>query len=288
MKKINFVKFTLDLIMGIIFSLLFNKNVLGGLKFHEIAGLAVGFAVLVHIIFNLKWVKNVTLSIFSKKITFRTRIGYILNMLLLLDMALIIICGICISKILFPGLGLQNGFFNQRTHIAAAYIGLALIGIHLGLHWKWVMNVFKKIINVSQSIKILGYIARVAAVLVLAFGIYSMISTNYFSKTAQMFATGSAVSFQHDSNMSSDYHSQWSGQKDSGTSDAHQSQDNSGTSKNISQDKTGGNPHFANGGNGMGSVNVFSVIAEYLSIMGVFAVIIYYVEKLLLRGTVKA
>lgn len=53
--------------MGIIFALLFNKNVFGGMSFHEIAGLVIGFAVLIHIVLNWKSVKNVTLSIFNLK-----------------------------------------------------------------------------------------------------------------------------------------------------------------------------------------------------------------------------
>lgn len=271
MKKINYIKFILDLIMGIVFSMLFNKNVLGGLKFHEIAGLAVGFAVLIHIALNWRWVKNVTLSIFNKKIALKTRIGYILNILLLLDIAVIIISGIFISKVLFPGIMIQNNFFNQRTHIASAYLGLALIGIHLGLHWKWVMGLFRKVIKVNQTNNILKYIAKVAAVLVLAFGIYSMVSVNYFSKSVQIFGIASPGAFEHNGN---------------GAADVQQSEGNIGISKGIpqhSQNIIGGNPHFAYGGKEMGSANIFNVLTTYMSIMGTFTVLTYYIEELLLK-----
>jgi hypothetical protein len=271
MKKINYIKFILDLIMGIVFSMLFNKNVLGGLKFHEIAGLAVGFAVLIHIVLNWKWVKNVTLLIFNKKIALKTRIGYILNVLLLLDIAVIIISGIFISKVLFPGIMIQNNFFNQRTHIASAYLGLALIGIHLGLHWKWVMGMLRKVIKVNNTNNILKYIAKVVAVLVLAIGIYSMVAVNYFSKSVQIFGITSSIAFEHNAN---------------GGGSVKQSGGNIGISKEIPQHPQniiGENPHFAYGGKEMGSANIVNVLTTYMSIMGTFTVLTYYIEEFLLK-----
>jgi len=287
MKKINFIKIALDLIMGIVFSLLFNKNVLGGMNFHEIAGLAIGFAVLVHIILNWKWVKNVTLSIFSKKINLRTRIGYILNILLLFDMAVIIISGIFISKALFPNLRIQNSFFNQGTHISASYIALALIGIHLGLHWKWAMNVFKKIIKVNQSSKILGYTTKAAAAVVLVFGIYSMISVNYISNTMQMFTAAQY------GGVKPDFQFQQQVQNKNETSDSQQqSGNNSNLPKNNPQNFQDGRDRksgFLGGGKGMmegkgrGSASIPALLATNLSIMGAFTVLTYYIEKLLQR-----
>lgn len=292
MKKINFVKFTLDLIMGIIFALLFNTHVLGGMSFHEIAGLAIGFAILIHIVLNWKWVKNVTLSIFSKKIALRTRIGYILNILLLLDMAVIIISGIFISKVLFPQLRMQNIFFNQRTHTAAAYLALALIGIHLGMHWKWVMSVFKKIIHINKSSKALEYISKGTAVLILAFGIYSMVSVNYLPKTVQIFGVGSQTTMGGDKGMRPDFQFNGSPQAGGGTVGDDQ---NSGSNSNSNDSPQGwqggmsGKPNFANrgkgmqNGKGMGSTNIFSVLAKYMSITAVFTVFIYYFESLILK-----
>ena len=53
--------------MALTFALLFNPRVLGGLTFHETAGLAIGAAILTHILLNYRWVKNVTLKIFDQK-----------------------------------------------------------------------------------------------------------------------------------------------------------------------------------------------------------------------------
>lgn len=52
------MKLALDAAMGITFALLFNTRVFGGLAFHEIAGIAIGFAILTHILLNLNFVKK--------------------------------------------------------------------------------------------------------------------------------------------------------------------------------------------------------------------------------------
>ena len=186
MKKINYVKFILDLTLGIVFALLFNVRVLGGLAFHEIAGLAIGLAVLVHLIFNARWIKNVTCSLFSKNVNVKTKIGYCLNILLLFDLAVIILSGIAISKIVLPNLNLQVSFLNRSSHIAFSYIALALIGMHIGLHWHWVMNMFCLIFKIKATKAAVGYAVKAAAILIFAFGAYNMVSVNYFQNATHI------------------------------------------------------------------------------------------------------
>lgn len=299
MKKLNYIKFALDLAMGIIFAFLFNKQVLGGMKFHEIAGLAIGVAVLVHVLLNYKWVVNVSKSIFSKKVTLRTRLVYILNILLLIDMAIIIISGIGISKILFPNLGFYNSFLNQRTHISAAFIALTLIGIHLGLHWKWVINVFKKIIKLNKSNKAFGYLSKLAAVLVLTYGIYSMAAVNYVSKTVQIFSLGSSNQYEHDLEKR-EQNPKFQRINPKNNDSAASKQNNSASANNSINSSNDFQKDFEekhqfqpeNKGNfegkEFGTVSAPSILATYLSIMGAFTVIAYYFEKMLLLRKSKA
>lgn len=291
MKKINYTKLILDLVLGTVFALLFNHRVFGGLNFHEIAGLAIGFAVLVHLLLNAKWIKNVTSLIFSKKITIKTRIGYILNILLFLDFAIIIISGIFISKILFPNSNIQNSFFNQRTHVAASYIALGLIGIHVGLHWHWVISVIKKIFKIGETKKAVGYVARVIAILVLAFGIYNIVSIGYFQHAAQMFSVSSSSSYQHSQSQG---FNQQGGQNDGAAYYHRGSSNNNANSGGAAYNHSGpsngnsggtGRPSYVNNGGGAPAVvNPVSVLATYLSVMAVFAVCVYYVDQILLNS----
>ena len=142
MKK-NYIKIVLDILLAVTFVLLMNPRVLNGLPFHEIAGLVIGVAILVHVGLNYRWVIQTTKKIFSPKLPTKTRIGYLLNGLLLISMAAIIITGILISKYIFPNLATENhsirglhGFFADAT--------VVLLGLHVALHWQWIMSICKR------------------------------------------------------------------------------------------------------------------------------------------------
>ena len=147
----NFIKISLDIVMTLVFVLLYNKGVISGISFHEIAGLCIGGVFVVHIALNWRWVKQVTINIMKKKMALKTRIGYVVDLLLLCSIVYIIISGIMISKILFPNINVGNEMFFKSTHISISYAALLLIGIHLGLHWDWVMNTFKKIFKIVRG-----------------------------------------------------------------------------------------------------------------------------------------
>ncbi len=191
-KLVPYLKFVLDLLLGVVFALLFNTRVLGGMTFHEIAGLALGGAVLAHVLLNARWVKKVTLAIFDRGVSAKTRIGYIVDVLLLLDLVVILVSGLFISRVVFPGLNVQGGWFNQSTHVAASYLGLGLIGIHVGLHWRWVMGVVKRLFHVGKTPLAVRFVAAGAAVLLLGWGVANLVTTRYFQSVSQLFSSGSA------------------------------------------------------------------------------------------------
>jgi hypothetical protein len=98
----RYLKLALDVLMAATFVLLLNKRVLGGLAFHEIAGTAISVAFITHLLLNWDWVVKVSANPFSKNLPAKTRIGYGLNLALLLLMGFILVSGILVSKILFP------------------------------------------------------------------------------------------------------------------------------------------------------------------------------------------
>ncbi len=112
----NVVKITLDIVMTVIFALLFDKNAVSGLKFHEIAGLFACLAFILHKALNWQWIKKVTSNLFQRKISKKAKINFILDALLLFFMTTILISGIMISKVLFTGFG--SGSMNyKKIHI---------------------------------------------------------------------------------------------------------------------------------------------------------------------------
>lgn len=269
MKKINFVKISLDIFMTLVFVLLYNKMAVSGLSFHEIAGLLMGAVFIVHIALNWRWVKQVSLNILKKKISIKTKIGYVVDLLLLFSMGYIIFSGIMISKVLFPNLNVGNRMFFQSTHISVAYGVLLLIGIHLGLHWNWVMNTFKKMFRLSGTNLLLGYAAKALVIGVLVSGIYSMSSVNYFKRLP---VVGTVASAGHGAGMER-------GQFDKGNDNPTFIHDGNEGKMNFSD-----SGNFGPGGSkGNGSANIVSILITYLSIIGGFTIATFYIEKFLLR-----
>lgn len=293
-----YVKFGLDILMAVTFVLFFNKQVLGGLTFHEIAGLAIAAVFFTHIALNWKWVKNVTVKLFDRSLPFKTKFGYVLNLLLLLTMAFIIISGIFVSHVVFPNINVGNEQWFQMAHISISYLALVLVAAHVGLHWKWVINVFKKIVKFKSQKPILGIVAKVATVALLVFGSYEIYSTNFLTHlqgVSSVFTLSSSEmsgggfekgQFERGTPPSGDF----SGENGkptlpeggfSGDSDQFQR----GTPPDGAMSEQAG--QFSRGGfegrGEMGSANVLNVIIQYFSIMSVFIILIYYLEKLLAK-----
>jgi len=136
----NVLKFTLSLVATIVMLLLMDPRSFYGLLFHEWAGLIIGLFFIVHKLLNWTWIKRVTVSFF-RKTTGRARFNYVLDVLLLAGLVLMILSGIAISRTIdFSWMNLGgSGFFWRVMHTSSSFITLLLFGIHLGVHWNWVL-----------------------------------------------------------------------------------------------------------------------------------------------------
>lgn len=137
----NIIKFILSFSLTLVMLLLMDPRSFYGLSFHEWAGLIIGIFFLLHKILNWGWIKKVTLS-FLRRTPAKTRINYILDVLLLAGLTLMIISGIAIARTIdFSWLDLGGTrTFWRAMHTSSSLMTLALFGIHLGLHWNWVVQ----------------------------------------------------------------------------------------------------------------------------------------------------
>ena len=67
-------------------------------------------------------------------------------------------------------------------HFGASYLSIALIGIHIGLYWNFIMNMVKKVFKIKQNNNIGKILANISVIIVLIFGIYTTYKTEYFTK----------------------------------------------------------------------------------------------------------
>ncbi|WP_249310141.1 DUF4405 domain-containing protein [Bacillus sp. FJAT-49736] len=168
--KRNYIKIILDFLLALTFALLMDPRVLSGLPFHEIAGLVFGVAILTHIGLNFSWVKNTTKKIFDSKLPVKTRISYLLNILLLFSMSAIIVTGILISRVVFPSLALKGNHMMRGLHNLAANITLVLVGLHIGVHWQWIKGICKKIFKGKEGKWRKGIVVSVLISFIILFG----------------------------------------------------------------------------------------------------------------------
>lgn len=274
MNNKNKVRIFLDLLMIIVFALLYNKMVIWGLAFHEIAGLAIGAVFIVHIILSWTWVKQMTLHLFNQAIAFKSRIVYLVDWLVLLSMSYVLASGILISKIIFPNLSVGDPRYFTRTHISIAYLTLLLIGIHLGLHWDWVMRTFNRLFKITRINQYGKTAVIILVIAVFALGSYKIYSINYFARLPII----SGLVRQDQGHLSLVTGNQCrnfenrTGQYGMSATGAE--------GMRTHQQSTG---HFQYAGPGFPIVNPRNVVATYLSIIGVFAIVTFYIEKLRTR-----
>jgi hypothetical protein len=276
----NYFKFTIDLIMAVMFFLFFNSGVFGGLAYHEIAGLVFAVIFFTHILLNVNWVKNVTIKIFDRNLPWKTRGNYALNLLLLLLMSFVIFSGIIISRVVFPNIHLGNESWFRTAHITFSFLALIVVGIHVGIHWHWVVTVFQKMFRFKSEKKWLGYAAKIAVAVILIFGVYEIQHTGFVSQVAN---AGSLLSGSSSGTMAEhgDFNS-GGGQKPAFAN---------GQRPNVANGEKTGSPdgqrHDGNqisGGHDGGGASALNVIMTYSAIMAVFVVISYWIRKWLLRN----
>jgi hypothetical protein len=186
-------------------------------------------------------------------------------------------------------------------HISASYFALLLIGVHIGLHWTWIMNMFKRIFKLPEKNKFTSIAAILLVLVTFIYGSYNIYSANYFSKIF----TSQAGDFK--GHGPGDFKGRTPGDKKSisgsdGTAgqssesniNPGNNQDTQNNNINPDSQNTQGSRRpgadFSGKGNskdpgmkGFNSANPLKTIISNLSIISVFSILTYYIEKLLKR-----
>lgn len=185
MNKKNLLKLSLDFCMVIVLVLMYNKMSIS-MTFHELGGLILIGVMLIHVLINRKWVAVVTKKLFNKSIPVKTKLGYVINVLLLISFLLIGISGIFISKTLFHIT--TSDVINWKViHYTSSSVALILIGIHLGLHKQFICSICGKLLHLPQKIgRIIG---SVLTIFIVIFGFYSMFTTSFVTWVSMPFTT---------------------------------------------------------------------------------------------------
>ena len=116
-----------------------------GIAIHEWLSIAFVAPIIAHLVLHWKWIVNVTKKIFSK-IPGETRFNYILNVLLFIVTVLASSTGILISEAALPAIGITMAIdpFWSSLHDLTGNLFVVLMGVHIAMHWTWIVNAFKR------------------------------------------------------------------------------------------------------------------------------------------------
>ncbi len=137
----NKTNLVLDLTIFTAFLVAYNPRLTGN-TIHEWLAVAFGAAIVTHLLFHWKWIASVTTEYF-KKFFHRSRLNYIVDLLFFIAMTGSLFSGLMISKDVLSTLGIQLGEVSRSwksIHSLTSDASLILLGIHLALHWKWVVS----------------------------------------------------------------------------------------------------------------------------------------------------
>lgn len=142
-----------------------------GLPFHEFSGLVIYSFFIIHLLYNYKWIINVTKKLFDNSFSMRIKFSYVIDLFLLISFVLMGLSGIMMSRIIFK--------FNVMTlwlpiHSIIAMLSIVLLVIHIGLHGQMIINIVKT--KVKIPISILKIISIIVIVILLGIGIYGDIA----------------------------------------------------------------------------------------------------------------
>lgn len=118
-----------------------------GLSLHKWFGIGFGVALLVHFSLHWDWVVRTTTGIFT--MAGRRQIMWSVNLALLGDLILCVGSGILISRFRVFGVTFDSDEFWNSLHGTTAGVAIALIGIHIGVDWRWISNAFRRMTRIS-------------------------------------------------------------------------------------------------------------------------------------------
>jgi hypothetical protein len=162
MSKQNRTKLLIDLIAFIAFLISMDPHSTG-IPIHEWLAVAMAGVIVVHLLLNWNWIVDVTSHLFVRSAT-GSRFNYILNWLSFIDGVLIMLSGIMISETVMPffGVTIPEGFAWRSLHDTSANLFLIILGIHLALHWNWIVATTKRLFTQkeSESVSIKGSLGK--------------------------------------------------------------------------------------------------------------------------------
>ncbi len=141
------INFVLDSIIFLAF-LATTAPRLTGLAIHEWLSIAFGAAIITHLLLHWNWIVQVARRFFGK-VTWASRVNYLLNTVLFISLTVIIFTGLMISEVALPLFGIRLGrnALWLLLHREATDVMVLTLGLHMALHWRWIVNTTGRVLG---------------------------------------------------------------------------------------------------------------------------------------------
>lgn len=114
---------------------------------HELFGTAV-FALLAwHLVVNRRWFANLAHGRYDG----RRVLKLILHLALVINMAVLLVTSVVISKSVFAALPIPDSIYLRDIHWFAAYWVMVVVGVHVGLHWTRLMTLVRNTLGLCPT-----------------------------------------------------------------------------------------------------------------------------------------
>lgn len=132
------------LFVGIVWALMPQAT---GIPLHEWGSLLVIIPLLVHLVLDWQWIISVTKRLLKRQ-PGEARFNYFWNWFQFVMMVIASFSGILISNAALPAIGIPITVdpFWLEIHLFSANSVMIMLGVHLAMHWQWIIVNFKRYI----------------------------------------------------------------------------------------------------------------------------------------------
>lgn len=118
---------------------------LTGISIHEWLSVALGAAIVAHLLLHWKWITGV-LARFFRKLFHTSRLKFVVDLLLFIAFIGVVLSGLLISRSVLPTFGIEalRGGAWEALHRLTAQASLYLVALHFALNWRWVAAMVKR------------------------------------------------------------------------------------------------------------------------------------------------
>ena len=113
------------------------------MAWHERLGIILLVIFAIHLILNYKWVKAVSRNILNKKMTKKQINSYIVFIILTISALVAVVSGVLVSVTMLHSISFANRAIMVIIHRLSALILFISIIVHIGMHGKYIMRIFK-------------------------------------------------------------------------------------------------------------------------------------------------